>query len=171
MELVTREEWGALDPVAIEYLLPPVNMTFIHHTAGSECFDKETCIGVVQAIQIYHIQDRGWNDIGYSFLIGEDGRVYEGRGWNVIGAHTMNYNSVAFGFSVMGNFMLISPNEAALTAVQTVIACGVEQGYITSDYEMFGHRDGRCTDCPGDVLYAEIETWPHFSTREIPIYC
>jgi N-acetylmuramoyl-L-alanine amidase len=171
MDLVTREEWDARDPVMVEYLNPPVNMTFVHHTAGSQCFDKQTCIAIMQAIQNFHMDDRGWNDIGYSFLIGEDGRVYEGRGWNVVGAHTQYYNSVAFGFSVMGNFMLILPNEAALTALQTVISCGVQQGYIRGDYEMFGHRDAKCTDCPGDLLYAEIETWAHFSDRDIPYYC
>ena len=25
------------------------------------------------------MDSRGWNDIGYNFLIGEDGRIYEGN--------------------------------------------------------------------------------------------
>jgi len=29
-----------------------------------------------------------WMDLGYSFLVGGDGKVYEGRGWNHQGAHT-----------------------------------------------------------------------------------
>ncbi|ESP01543.1 hypothetical protein LOTGIDRAFT_172642, partial [Lottia gigantea] len=33
-----------------------------------------------------------WPDIGYTFVIGEDGNVYEARGWDIIGAHTYNYN-------------------------------------------------------------------------------
>ena len=40
---------------------------------------------------------QGWSDIGYSFLIGGDGRVYEGRGWGRVGAHTYGYNSRAYG--------------------------------------------------------------------------
>lgn len=59
MDLVTREEWDASDPLAVEYLSPPVNMTFVHHTAGSECFDKDTCSAIVKAIQAYHMDDRG----------------------------------------------------------------------------------------------------------------
>ena len=69
----------------------------------------------------------GWADIGYNWLVGEDGRVYEGRGWQRQGAHTAGYNSVAHAVSVMGNFMSSKPNNAALTAVRNILACGVEQ--------------------------------------------
>lgn len=34
----------------------------------------------------------GWDDIGYTFVIGEDGNVYESRGWDKIGTHTLNHN-------------------------------------------------------------------------------
>ena len=30
----------------------------------------------------------GWTDIGYSYLIGDDGNAYEGRGWEWVGSHT-----------------------------------------------------------------------------------
>jgi peptidoglycan recognition protein len=146
-------------------------MTFVHHSAGPQCFDKESCISVVQGIQNYHMDGNGWTDIGYSFLIGEDGRVYEGCGWDVIGAHTLNYNSISNGFCVLGDFTGWTPNELALNATQSIISCGVELGYIIPNYELFGHRDGRCTECPGDAFYAEIQTWPPYSTRPIPIYC
>lgn len=43
----------------------------------------------------------GWNDIGYSFVVGEDGNVYEARGWDSIGAHTKGYNSVGLGESAL----------------------------------------------------------------------
>jgi hypothetical protein len=39
----------------------------------------------------------GWADIGYSFGVGEDGRIYEGRGWDRVGAHTSGYNSNGIG--------------------------------------------------------------------------
>lgn len=39
----------------------------------------------------------GWWDIGYSFMVGEDGNVYEGRGWDQVGAHTYGYNTVGLG--------------------------------------------------------------------------
>ena len=45
-------------------------------------------------IQDWHINGNGWCDIGYSFLVGGDGNIYEGRGWDEIGAHTGGFNSV-----------------------------------------------------------------------------
>ena len=39
----------------------------------------------------------GWWDVGYSFMVGEDGNVYEGRGWDQVGAHTYGYNTVGLG--------------------------------------------------------------------------
>merc|ERR1712150_52546 len=45
----------------------------------------------------------GWSDIGYNFLVGEDGRAYEGRGWNRVGGHTYGYNSNSVAVSVIGD--------------------------------------------------------------------
>ena len=67
----------------------------------------------------------GWSDIGYNFLIGEDGNVYEGRGWDRLGAHSGSANSVSLGYSVIGTFTNSLPNAAALEATKRIIACAV----------------------------------------------
>ena len=67
----------------------------------------------------------GWSDIGYNFLVGEDGNAYEGRGWDNQGAHVSNYNSVSYGLCVMGTFTNSAPNQAALDAVEAMIDCGL----------------------------------------------
>jgi N-acetylmuramoyl-L-alanine amidase len=36
-------------------------------------------------------------DIGYHFLVGENGKVYEGRGWDRQGAHSPGWNNDAYG--------------------------------------------------------------------------
>ena len=69
----------------------------------------------------------GWWDIGYNFLIGEDGRVYEGRGWDAVGAHTLGYNSVSIGIAFIGDFRGRSPNAAAIRASLQLISCGIMQ--------------------------------------------
>jgi N-acetylmuramoyl-L-alanine amidase len=43
------------------------------------------------------MDNNGWSDIAYSFLVGEDGNIYEGRGFDIVGSHTSGYNSVALG--------------------------------------------------------------------------
>jgi hypothetical protein len=52
----------------------------------------------------------------FSFLIGGDGNVYEGRGWNVVGAHTGGYNTVGYGYCFIGDFMNLNPNSISQDA-------------------------------------------------------
>ncbi|CAH1797130.1 unnamed protein product [Owenia fusiformis] len=169
--IISRAGWGARPPRQRSNMRTPVSMVFVHHTAGAFCSSRARCSATVRNTQRFHMNSRGWSDIGYSFLVGEDGNAYEGRGWTTVGAHTRGYNSQAIAVSVMGNFMSRAPNAAALRAVQDVIACGISRGYIRSNYELFGHRDGGCTACPGDRLYTTIRRWPRFSTRQIRKYC
>ena len=74
-----------------------------------------------------NIKILGWDDIGYHFLVGEDGRVYEGRAWNNRGAHARQHNAWSYGVCVMGNFMDTMPNEIAIQAVKDIMHCGVLQ--------------------------------------------
>ncbi|CAF1971567.1 unnamed protein product [Rotaria magnacalcarata] len=53
------------------------------------------------------------------FLVGENGKVYEGRGWNRQAAHSPGWNDDAFGICIMGDFRTASPNEKALNAVRS----------------------------------------------------
>jgi len=69
----------------------------------------------------------GWNDIAYTFLVCEDGRVYEGRGWNVKGSHTLGYNEISIGICLIGDYQTRLPLPAAINATQELLACGVEK--------------------------------------------
>jgi len=141
----------------------PVHEFFIHHTEGPSCHDVTHCSSTMRGIQNYHMDTRGWSDIGYSFLVGEDGNIYEGRGWTHVGSHTQNYNSKSFAASFMGSYMTSVPPTAALNAAKNLIACGISLGKIAPDYRLYGHRDAGTTDCPGDALYRVIQGWPHYS--------
>ncbi|XP_062577288.1 peptidoglycan recognition protein 1-like [Saccostrea cucullata] len=105
-----------------------------------------------------------WSDIGYSFLVGNDGNVYEGRGWSRVGAHTSGYNN-DLAASFIGTFTDQLPISAALNAAKNLIQCGVDKGYIKSSYTLHGHRDVSSTTCPGNMLYAEIRKWPHYQSN------
>ena len=43
------------------------------------------------------LSEQGMDDIKYNFLIDEDGVIYEGRGFGVIGQHTVGKNSKSLG--------------------------------------------------------------------------
>lgn len=43
---------------------------------------------------------KGKDDIRYNFLIGQDGVIYEGRGWGVVGQHTSGEDDTSIGMTV-----------------------------------------------------------------------
>nr|XP_042895180.1 peptidoglycan recognition protein 3 isoform X1 [Parasteatoda tepidariorum] len=168
-EIVPRAAWGARSAKSTAMKVP-VTHVFIHHTAGATCNSKDTCSKLVRQVQNYHMDTNKWADIGYSFLVGGDGRIYEGRGWKAVGAHTYNFNSKAIGIAFMGNFDEKEPGSAMLNAARSLIDCGVQKRFITANHEIHGHRDAKCTTCPGTALYKIIQKWPGFKGGKLPGY-
>lgn len=159
-----REAWDARPPKDVLKFAGPIPFVIIHHSyEPAACSDGPGCRQAMQNIQRFHQQDRGWNDIGYSFGIGGDGRIYQGRGFNVVGAHAPRYNDKSVGICMIGDWRTELPPEEMITAVQTLIDFGVKNNIIASNYTLIGHRQTRPTECPGDRLYKEMQSWPHYS--------
>ncbi|KAK7474729.1 hypothetical protein BaRGS_00034022, partial [Batillaria attramentaria] len=164
--IVSRAEWEARDPSpALVPLKAQPTHVYIHHgaTPPDGCHSPGLCAAMVRAYQNFHMFSHGWSDIGYSFLVGEDGRAYEGRGWTNLGRHTLGHNEDSLGFCVIGDFTARLPDQVALTTLKALIQCAVDSGYLAADYVMLGHRDVRATECPGEAFYREIRTWPHYN--------
>ena len=55
----------------------------------------------VKEIRKWHVKERGWSDIGYHFLIHQDGTIERGRHIGKVGAHTWgnNYGSIGVAYS------------------------------------------------------------------------
>ena len=106
----------------------------------------------------------GHSDIMYNFMVGEDGNVYEGRGWNTVGGHVPAWNIVSMGIAVMGNFQRGPPNQVALAALEGLLGCLIENHKLTPDYKLYGHRDVAHTNCPGNSFYDVIKTWSHYDS-------
>ncbi|KAK7114625.1 hypothetical protein V1264_000658 [Littorina saxatilis] len=163
--IISRSEWGARAPKQhIGNMAGPAQYVFIHHGSSPPCTTKSSCIGKVKSYQDYHLDGHGWSDIGYNFVVGEDGNAYMARGWTEIGAHTYGYNSVGIAICVIGDFNNRLPNDAALNTIKQLISCGLAGGYISSSYTLKGHRDVGSTDCPGTALYNLIHSWPHYKS-------
>ena len=98
----TRAAWGAdesLRRAAPSY--GQVQLGFVHHTDSSNSYTAAQVPAMIRGIYAYHVQSRGWDDIGYNFLIDRFGQTWEGRfgGMDkaVVGAQTLNYNAVSMG--------------------------------------------------------------------------
>ncbi|XP_053545201.1 peptidoglycan-recognition protein SC2 [Bombina bombina] len=160
--IISKSQWGGRAPTCRTAMATPVTYVIIHHTAGASCTTQSACITQVKNIQNMHMTTNEWCDIGYSFLVGEDGNIYEGRGWTSVGAHAPNYNSNSIGINIIGTFTSRNPNAAAQNAAKALISCGVTKGYIKSAYILKGHRNVTATECPGNTFYNTIKTWPRF---------
>ncbi|XP_012508961.1 PREDICTED: peptidoglycan recognition protein 1 [Propithecus coquereli] len=161
--IVPRSEWRAQESNCDQRLSLPVLYVVVSHTAGSTCDSPASCLQQVRNVQHYHTQTLQWCDVAYNFLIGEDGLVYEGRGWHTKGNHAgTNWNAMSIGISFMGNYMERVPPPRALRAAKNLLACGVAQGVLRPDYQVKGHRDVQKTLSPGDQLYRIIQQWPQY---------
>ncbi|KAM9780437.1 peptidoglycan recognition protein 6 [Neosynchiropus ocellatus] len=164
--MMTRCMWGARP-----YKGTPTNLTlplpylYIHHTfsPNKPCLSFKQCSADMRSIQRYHQDQRGWADIGYSFVAGSDGYIYEGRGWFWKGAHTRLHNSVGYGVAFIGNYTDVLPTQNAMGLVRDKLAaCATGSRRLAGNFTLQGHRQVVDTDCPGDALFNEIKGWEHF---------
>lgn len=49
-----------------------------------------------------------------------------------------------------------------LDSTKKLIDTAVDQGYLSENYKLIGHRQTKQTLCPGVALHNEIKKWPHF---------
>lgn len=164
LRIVNRRTWLAQPAVRPSNgLHHPLPYVVILHTASETCFTQAACIFIVRNIQSFHIESNGWNDIGYSFLVGGDGIVYEGRGWDTEGAFAMGYNKKAIGIAFIGTFTSELPTPKQLDAGKQLIDLGVKLGKISPAYKLLAHRQLSSTESPGLAFFRLLKTWPHWA--------
>ncbi len=194
LNIITRSEWEADEEWRFdseeeevwpaEYQWP--EKFVIHHTAGDDGSDDPE--GTIRGVYYWHAVVLGWGDIGYNYVIDQEGNIYEGRygGDSVIGAHVYrsapcaqsrfgdanleaNFNNGSIGVAVLGDYETsLTLNTNVKTAFATLIAhkgrafdinpTG-ESKFIDNTYKnVVGHRDLDCTHCPGENLYTQLDS-------------
>ena len=151
MNVVSRAGWGAVPARSVTPLSPGrVELFVVHHTTGSYAGAQS-----VRNIQQFHMgPQRGWADIGYNFLVGADGTIFEGRGWSRVGAHARNKNSVSIGVAYVGDGSLPVPDEAK----RAIGWLAGEADRRFGRLRRVGHRDVGSTLCPGHELYRVVQS-------------
>jgi hypothetical protein len=161
--VMERSDWKASPPTSRFEIVDLPKYIVIHHTEGAPSLGKAKA--VVKDIQSFHMNGRGWSDIGYNFLNMVDGTLIEGRygslaeaikGNSVRGAHAgTNEGNISPGVSNEGNFMTVSMDSAQWNSLVNMCAALCESCDI--DPTMIrGHRDFVPTDCPGKWLYDQL---------------
>lgn len=171
IQYASRKVWKAVPPKRkMPGLTLPSTAVIIHHTATSACYTTKVCIDMVAAMQRYQMDVEGarrdWADIGYNFLVGGDGVVYEGRGWEHAGGHFEKeiWSPQTVGIAVIGDFTETLPPENQLQQLRKFVAWATTVGKVASDYKLYGVCQLKATKSPGLLLMARLRTWPHWDS-------
>lgn len=180
--VVPRASWFAADPwTAMDGSCKESNGTltniFIHHTSSEDSW-AETASGGNESQWVFGVQQlqmgKGYCDIGYHYLIGPSGTIFEGRkgGVRTKGGHLENMNTGTVAIAMLGNFDSKLPTPSALLSLQKLLVWlllhnnlepeglnYVKNGLYYSP-AISGHRHmnwspnvDNHTACPGTVLF------------------
>ncbi len=183
-EIVPRAAWGADQcPPGGTPEYGRVDVGMVHHTVSVNEYAPEDSAAIVLAMCRYHRYSNRWKDIGYNFVVDRFGRVFEGRAGGidqaVVGAQAQGYNAVSTGVANVGTFTNVPQTAEGVRATADVLAWKLSlhgapvQGTVAvrsgggdvnrypsgSDVtfqRISGHRDADRTECPGDLLYAQL---------------
>ena len=172
-DYMDRETWG--QPLGLSNLASrtPTAVTHlaVHHSAGQTV--SNDFAAVVRSYWSFHVNTRGWIDIGYNWLVDPNGVIYQGRAFNtdgfrdVIGAHVSQQNSFLMGICVIGDYTSGVPSDAARISLHEMLAWkasernidplgrSVKSGFGMQD-NIAGHRDYMSTECPGNSFHPQL---------------
>lgn len=130
-----------------------VNKIIVHCTATPEGRDVS-----IDEVRRWHVDERGWRDVGYHFLIRLDGTIEEGRPIEQTGAHTRGHNWDSIGIAYAGG--TDQYGEACDTRTEEQkdslvdLLCQLKDTYGGTIY---GHRDFSSKACPSFDAKTEYE--------------
>ena len=182
-EIVPRSRWRANEKLVRERSpsLHGVRTVFIHHTNQPNDYACSSVPRMLRMLEADHVR-RGWDDLGYNFMVDRCGTIYEGRAGgltrSVEGAHTKGFNAHSLGIAALGTFddghevpQAVVDSIAALAAwklrpgidprgrtrmTSSSDASRYGKGDKARLYVIAGHRDTYTTNCPGAALYDKL---------------
>lgn len=156
-QLITKQDWLGREAKSFTNITFPINTVIIKHTGGGTCDTLSNCAGKVQTIQAINIAG-GKPDIYCNFLIGGDGNIYVGRGWNVQNAQRSGTIDIVF----IGNFDIIYPSNSMVEAARLLMEDGIKTKKLDQNYKVVCHNQTAMVRSPGVNLFNEVKTWPHY---------
>jgi N-acetylmuramoyl-L-alanine amidase len=101
-------------------------------------------------IRRVHVDENGWSDIGYHFVVGRDGLIESGRDIKRPGAHAAGHNAKSIGVCIVGG--LGDDNKAVFNFTRVQFK-SLEKliDDLRAQYpniEVIGHRDVSKKECP-----------------------
>ncbi|MEQ8840662.1 MAG: S-layer homology domain-containing protein [Acidimicrobiales bacterium] len=167
----------------------------VHHTVNPNGYSESAVPDLIHGIQRYHVDTRGWDDIGYNFVIDRFGRIWQGREGDlyepIAAGHTTGLNGESVGVAVLGTFSTDTVPDAVVeslglllgwklslhgvdplghTLVRSAGSDLAEPGEFVDVDNISGHRDNGQTSCPGTVLYERLDEIRSAAAELVPVF-
>lgn len=132
-----------------------INKIILHCSATREGQDIS-----VDTIRKWHVDGRGWSDIGYHYIVSIDGQIEEGRPIDRSGAHTKGLNSNSIGCCYIGGVESDGKtpkdtrNAEQLMAIANLLDALME---MYPDATLHGHNEFSNKACPSFDVQKEYD--------------
>ncbi len=156
---IARSDWTRSGPVMRKVNpMKGVTKITIHHEGSKAVYftDKNTTRDRIEKIRKHHVNNNGWGDIGYHYIIDRSGRVWEGRPIAYQGAHVSRNNEHNLGILVLGNFDKQSPSSTQLNALFKT-AADLKRYHRVQPALVRSHQEITATSCPGKHLQRKMD--------------
>lgn len=114
----------------------------------------------VDDIRRWHVDERGWSDIGYHYVVYLDGTVHEGRPEAIQGAHCRGHNKQSIGICYIGGGSGKDTRTEEQKEALVDLLLILKTKY--PDAKIHGHRDFSNKQCPS---FDATEEYANISNR------
>lgn len=132
------------------------------HTRSAPCEDQSTCTQLVQKLQ-YDAWTENGTHIPYNFLIGGDGKTYEGRGWkSQHGFSNLPGLNDTIVVGVIGTYHDRRPDNVIYAETKALLTESIRRYSLSPHYRLYGVIDSSVQDNRAAALYEELKEWRHW---------
>jgi hypothetical protein len=129
----------------------------VHHTWSPDKsdYDGRNGIKLQEAMEHYHMQNRGWQAIGQHLTLLPDGQWITGRDFNLNPASITGWNTGAFAIEMVGNFDTGHDKFMGAQAEAMFIFCAffcLFKGLADSDVKFHRENPTAGKTCPGTSI-------------------
>lgn len=129
-----------------------INKLIIHCSGAEE--------GTFEGIRAYHKapppEGKGWDDIGYHYVVDKEGVVHPGRSDSTVGAHCQNHNEDSLGICAIGLWDFTDKQMNALVDLihekMGQYALNWDQVHSHNEFDTAKAQHKSCPNIPGAVL-------------------
>lgn len=123
----------------------------IHHSGGTDANPlADTSSHTAKGMELWHL-GKGWDGLGYHYVIHKDGDIWRGRPEHRNGAHARGYNSKSIGICLSGNFDATLPTEEQIKSLKDLLV-GLSAKYDIKPSNIIPHRNVANKTCYGNKL-------------------